>query len=101
QRAMRVHGVDEDLEALVAARVAAEIHRQAGETRGLALQRLVDVEHHADQRQARGIALELDLLQQRAERVALVLDRVEQGVLGVAEQLLERLRRVQVEAQRQ
>ena len=101
QLPVHLHRVDEQLEVLERTCVARELHVQAGERGVFVVERLVDVEHHADQRQPRRIASQFELAQQRAERVALVVQRIEQRRLRVVDGLRDRLRRVQVEQQRQ
>jgi hypothetical protein len=81
QLSLRMHGVDEQFERLEAARIALVVHLQAGVARAVLVEPRVDVEHHAHQGHPRGVARDSQLLEQRAECVALVFDCIEQGRL--------------------
>jgi hypothetical protein len=101
QRAVDLHGVDEQLEVLEAARHAGQLEVQVGEAQRVLVDRLVEIEQHADQRQACRIARERQALEQRAERVTLVLERIEQVAAQALERVGERSGGVERDAQRQ
>ena len=96
-----VDGVDEQLEGLVVARVGGQLQRQAGQRVGLAAERLIDVEHHRDQRQAAGIAGDRQALQHAAEGDVLVIEGVEHALAGGGHQLGEAIGALHGGAQRQ
>ncbi len=101
QLALRMHCIDEQFERLAGARIGLVVHLQAGVARALLVEPRVDIEHHAHQRHPRGIARDSQLLEQRAEGVSLVFDRIDQGRLRPLDQLGEGRGRIDIEAQRQ
>ena len=101
QLAVLLHHIDEQLEVLETTHVAHEFHHRAGKRGRLVVEYLVDVKHHVDQRQATRIEADVEFLEQRAERVALVFERIQQGHLDDIEELRERRGRIRNAAQRQ
>jgi hypothetical protein len=77
QPAVGLRDVQEHLEVLGVARFADDAHRQALVRQRAGRDRGVEVEQHRHERQPRRVALDLQLLQQAAERDALVVVRVE------------------------
>ena len=77
QAAIGRHDVDEELEVLGVPRVADDAHAQGRVGQRLGRDRGVEVEQHRHQRQARRIALDLQLPEQAAEGDALVFVGIE------------------------
>ena len=78
QAAIDLRRIDEQFEVLEVARIDGELDRQFGVGAGAALDRLVDVEHDADQRQTTRVAPDRQLLQQGAVGQGLVVEGVQQ-----------------------
>ena len=82
-------GVEEQLEVLVTPRIAAQMHAQAGRRQLLAADRRVEIEQHRNERQATGIALDRQGLEQTAEGAGLVFVGVEDPLARGGEQVDE------------
>ena len=93
--------IEEQLEILVVARDAAHLDVQPGEMLPVGRHIRIDVEQHAHQRQPARVALQRELLQQRAVGQRLVLEGIEQQVARIAHQRLERCLCIDRHTQRQ
>ena len=91
QAAFQLHGIHEQLEILESPRIGGELGGQAGEPMRIPIDRLVDGEHDAHQRQPAGVTIHTQLLEQGAEGVTLMVDGIQQCFLRGAYQGRERL----------
>ena len=97
----QVDGVDEHLERFERPRIARELELHARHRGMFAGERLVDVEHHAHQRQAAAVAWQGQRTQQFAEGDCLVIVGIHQHAAAGIDQRVERECTGRTQAQRQ
>ena len=100
QAAIDLHGVHEQFKIFEAARVAGEINTDARKSERVCIQHLINVEHHAHQRQAARVAFERKIFEQRTKGDLLMFIGIKQHTLRGRDQVTRRCCRIHRDAQR-